>query len=79
MIVSILDVSACCPSCGGMEFRQLDPGAVRLATRMACRKCHRSTTYRELLESIGEEAMRRANEAIAKLKKNSPRRRKSRK
>jgi hypothetical protein len=79
MIVSILDVSACCARCGGMEFRQLDAGAVRLATRMACMKCHRPTTYRELLESIGEEAMRRANEAIAKLKKNSPRRRKSRK
>lgn len=79
MIVSILDVSACCPSCGGMEFRQLDAGAVRLATRLACMRCDRLTTYRELLESIGEEAMRRANEALAKLKKNSARRRKSRK
>ena len=79
MIVSIQDVSACCASCGGMEFRQLDAGAVRLATRLTCMRCDRPTTYRELLESIGEEAMRRANDALAKLKKNSPRRRKSRK
>ena len=79
MIVSIRDVSARCASCGGTEFRQLDAGAVRLATRMACVHCNSPTTYRELLDSIGEEAMRRANEALAKLKKNSPRRRKSRK
>jgi hypothetical protein len=79
MIVSIRDVSARCAGCGGTEFRQLDAGAVRLATRMACMQCNRPTTYRELLDSIGEEAMRRANEALAKLKKNSPRRRKSRK
>jgi len=79
MMVSIRDVSARCASCGGTEFRQLDAGALRLATRMACVGCDHVTTYRDLLDSIGEQAMRRANEALAKLKKNSPRRRKSRK
>ena len=79
MIVSIRDVSARCASCGGMDFRQLDAGVMRLATRMACLGCDRISTYRELLDSIGEQAIRRANEALAKLKKNSPRRRKSRK
>ena len=79
MIVSIRDMRARCASCGGMEFRQLDPGALRLATRMACIGCNDVTTYRDLLDSIGEQAMRRANEALAKPKKISPRRRKPRK
>ena len=79
MIVAIRDVAARCAGCGGTDFRQTNGGALRLATRMVCASCGRETTYRELLDSIGEEAMRRANEALAKLKKNAPRRRKPRK
>jgi hypothetical protein len=79
MIVSIRDVSARCARCGETDFRQHDSGALRLGTVMRCVACGRETTYRDLLDSIGEEAMRRANEALAKLKKNSPRRRKARK
>jgi hypothetical protein len=79
MIVSIRDVAARCAGCGGTDFRQGNGGALRLLTRMLCMACGRETTYRDLLDSIGEEAMRRANEALAKLKKNSPRRRKPRK
>ena len=79
MIVSIRDISAKCAGCGGIDFKQLDGGALRLGTRMSCAECGRPTTYRELLEAIGEEAMRRANDALAKLKKNSPRRKRSRK
>jgi hypothetical protein len=36
---------------------------------MACAGCGERTTYRELLEQIGEEAIQRANEAIANLKR----------
>ena len=36
-------------------------------------KCQRVTTYLDLLDLIGEEAMRRANDSLAKLKKNSRR------
>ena len=79
MIVTIQDVSARCGTCGGTDFRQLDEGELRLATRLACNTCNTATTYRELLDTIGEEAMRRANEALAKLKKKSPRKKKSRK
>ena len=79
MRVSIRDVSARCSGCDGTEFRQLEAGPLRLTTRMACTQCNRVLTYRDLLESIGEQAIRRANEALAKLKKNSPRSRKSRK
>ncbi len=78
MIVSIRDVSARCARCGETDFRQQEIGALRLATVMRCISCGRETSYRDLLDSIGEEAMRRANESLAKLKKNSPRRRKAR-
>ncbi|HYY60049.1 MAG TPA: hypothetical protein VE756_01535 [Burkholderiales bacterium] len=79
MIVSVRDVVARCVRCGETDFRPLDGGALRLATVMRCVTCGRDTTYRDLLDSIGEEAMRRANEALAKLKKNSPKRRRPRK
>ena len=70
MMVSVGELSARCKSCGGRDFRSADAGAVRLTSRMACTQCGHPTTYRELLESIGEEAMRRANEALEKLRKN---------
>jgi hypothetical protein len=79
MIVSIRDVTARCDGCGGTDFKQMDPGTPRLATRMVCTRCRKESLYRDLLYSIGEEAMRRANDALAKLKKNSPRRKKPRK
>jgi hypothetical protein len=79
MIVTIRDVSARCTSCGGTDFQPLVPGALHLATRLACTKCNHILTYRDLLESIGEQAMHRANEALAKLKKASPRRKKTHK
>ena len=79
MIVVIRDVAARCAGCGGTDFTQADSGVARLTTRMVCSACGKETTYRELLDSIGEEAMRRANESLAKLRKNSPRRRKPRK
>ena len=69
MIVSVRDISARCRGCGGKDFRLLDEGAARMTSRMACTRCGRATTYRELLEAIGEEAMRRANEALEKLRK----------
>ena len=79
MIVSIRDVSARCARCGETDFRQQDSGPLRLDTAMRCAGCGRETTYRDLLDSIGEEAMRRANEALAKLKRNAPKRRRPQK
>jgi hypothetical protein len=79
MIVSVRDVVAKCPGCGETQFTPLAPGALQPATRMKCDGCGAQTTYRELLEQIGEEAMRRANESLAALKKKAPPRRKPRK
>ena len=79
MIVSVGDISARCKGCEGRDFRAADSEAVRLTTRMTCAGCGRVTTYRELLESIGEEAMQRANDALEKLRKTRPRPAKPRK
>jgi hypothetical protein len=44
-----------------------------LPSELRCIGCGAKTRYLTLLDQIGEEAMRRANEAIEELKKNRPR------
>jgi hypothetical protein len=72
MIVAVRDIAARCRKCSNSDFRPLSGGDLRLATAMACTHCGQKTTYRDLLEQIGEEAMKRANEAIARLKRPKP-------
>jgi hypothetical protein len=69
MIVSVHGFSARCTDCGGTDFERRGKGTPKLSTRMYCSMCGHSTTYRALLETIGEQAMRRANAAIARLAK----------
>ena len=73
MIVSVGDISARCKGCGGTDFKPVKPGALRLTSLMSCTQCDRVTTYLDLLDDIGEQAIARANEALAKLKRNGPR------
>lgn len=68
MLVAVRDIAARCRQCGETDFKPLVPGTLRLTTPMTCTGCGERTTYRELLEQIGEEAIRRANDAIARLK-----------
>ncbi|HEX9489994.1 MAG TPA: hypothetical protein VF930_06900 [Stellaceae bacterium] len=79
MLVSVGDISARCKSCGGIDFKVLSAGALHLSSALVCTHCGRETTYLDLLDSIGEEAMRQANEAVAKLKKDAARGPKSKK
>jgi hypothetical protein len=74
MLVSVGDVSARCDGCGGTDFKLLSPGALRLASLLACTSCGRKASYLGLLDAIGEEAMRQANEALIKHKKNGSKR-----
>ena len=78
MIVSVRDISAKCAHCGGTDFKPRRKGRLTLATRLSCEQCGRATTYRALLEGIGEQAMLRANEALEKLRE-IPKRRSQRK
>jgi hypothetical protein len=68
MIVRIHDIAASCPSCGGSEFEQTSDGPLRLPSELKCLSCGAKTRYLTLLDQIGEEAIRRANEAIDNLK-----------
>ena len=73
MIISIGDIAAGCPRCGGREFEPLSAEPLRLANEFRCSACGAKARYLVLLDQIGEEAMRRANEAIDALKKKKKR------
>lgn len=72
MLISIGDIAAACPRCGGKDFEPLSAGPLRLATELKCGDCGEKVKYLQLLDQIGEEAMRRANQAIEELKKKDP-------
>lgn len=67
MLVAVRDIAARCRKCGKTDFTL--SGELRLTSVLACTACGQPATYRELLEQIGEEAIRRANESIARLKR----------
>lgn len=69
MEISIGDITAICPRCGAKDFQPLSAGTLRLATELKCTACGNKVKYLLLLDQIGEEAMRRANEAIEGLKR----------
>ena len=73
MIVAVRDIAARCRQCGKTDFKPLEGGdrrgELRLTTVLACSACGHRATYRELLEQIGEEAIKRANDAIERLRR----------
>jgi hypothetical protein len=69
MMIRIGDITAACPHCGGIEFEPLSPQPLRLASELKCARCGSKTKYLALLDEIGDEAMRRANQAIDELKR----------
>lgn len=73
MIVSIGDITAACPHCGGTDFEIVSPGTLNLGSELKCSACDAKYRYLALLDQIGEEAMRRANKAIDELKKHPSR------
>lgn len=69
MLVAVRDIAARCRKCGKTDFQPLGAGELRLTSVLACTGCGHRATYRELLERIGEQAVKRANESIAQLKR----------
>lgn len=69
MVVSIHDIAARCVSCGTGTFDPVSPGEVRLESLLKCSGCGARYIYRELLDQIGEEAIRRANTSTDELQK----------
>lgn len=71
-------MSARCRGCGGTEFTPAQPGPLGLGSRLTCDGCGEGATYLQLLDWIGDEAMRRANRSLDDLKKKTPRPKKPR-
>jgi hypothetical protein len=69
MDIRIGEIVASCERCGATEFALLAPGPLRLESKVRCSACGAAVKYVALLDQIGEEAMRRANQAIDELKK----------
>ena len=68
MIVSVGDVQARCRDCGGTDFTPAQPGELELGSVLKCSGCGKASSYEALLDDIGEEAMKRANESLSHLK-----------
>ena len=64
MIVSIGDIAAGCVACGGGAFEPLLAEPLRLPSTLKCSACGASHTYVQLIDQIGEEAMRRVNKGL---------------
>ena len=69
MEIRIGEIVASCERCGATDFAPLAPGPLRLESDVCCSACGATVKYVGLLDQIGEEAMRRANQAIDELKK----------
>ena len=69
MLVAVRDIAARCRKCGKTDFKPQASGELKLPSLLSCTACGERATYRELLEQIGEEAIRRANDALARLKR----------
>lgn len=72
MIVRIRDIAAWCVSCGGGEFEPFSAQPLSLETKLKCTACGARYTHLQLIDQIGEEAMRRANNALEELQKRRP-------
>ena len=72
MIVSIRDIAAWCVWCGGAEFELLSAEPLRLESKLKCSACGARYAHLQLIDQIGEEAMRRANKALDELRKRPP-------
>ena len=68
MIISVGGLQATCPACGGVEFDAVPRNELRTDSELTCSGCGRKSTYHDLLDQIGELAMKQANESLAKLR-----------
>ncbi len=69
MEIRIGEIVASCERCSATQFEPLSQDPLRLASELRCTGCGATVKYLALLDQIGEEAMRRANQAIDELKK----------
>jgi hypothetical protein len=68
MKLSVGHIEAQCPGCGGADFDIPEAAALTSDSVLACASCGRQNRYGDLLNQIGEQAMKQANESLAKLR-----------
>jgi len=64
--LSVGHIEARCPGCGSHEF-EVKGGPLAIQSELFCLGCGVATPYEALVNQIGEQAMKQANEALAKL------------
>jgi hypothetical protein len=64
MIVKIHDIAALCVACGGGEFESLSAQRLGPGSLLKCSGCGARYSYVQLIDQIGEQAMRQANTAL---------------
>ena len=69
LTLSVGGVTAHCPKCGAMEFVGHAQTGGDFSPTMVCTSCNTQTPRRDLVDQIGVEIMKRANEALEKARK----------
>ena len=69
LTLSVGGVTARCPKCGAIEFIGHPETGGDVSVRLICTSCKTETPRRALIDQIGEEIMKRANEALEKARK----------
>ena len=64
MIVKVSDIAARCVLCRRHEFEPSSVKPLKARSVLRCTGCGARYTYVQLIDQIGEEAMRRANKAL---------------
>jgi predicted RNA-binding Zn-ribbon protein involved in translation (DUF1610 family) len=68
LTLSVGGVTARCPKCGAIEFVWREPGR-DITPTLVCTACKTETPRRALIDQIGQEVMKRANDALEKARK----------
>jgi DNA-directed RNA polymerase subunit RPC12/RpoP len=74
-IIRVGDITAHCPDCGGTLFRRLSAageGGDTPETIYRCLACQKNVSRIELVNQIGDEAMRQARSALTRLGSKRP-------
>jgi hypothetical protein len=69
LTLSVGGVTAHCPKCGGIEFIAHGKTGGDVSPTLACASCKSETARRALIDQIGLEVMKRANDALEKARK----------
>lgn len=67
--LSVGGVTAHCPKCGEIEFIWCEETGPDVSPMLVCSRCKTESPRIALIDQIGEEVMKRANEALEKARK----------